>query len=702
MDRLLEHRDAHIDYDASTSTWAIGNSLTDRRIQCGPNGLCLVALGDVRSNVSLLANESSPEFRFSLAGEFITSTAFKIVSFSTSIALSGSVKLEVTLDHRSSPLRAVMSYECYPAAPAIICSLGLTNVGSEPILAISNLQPLGITASTLGRQPDLLWVCGSGDSQISVPNADGTSYSILRSERLRLGECMDLASGCRSAEDALPWFAILGESSAVFGGVVWSGRWRIELRRADDESLWIRGGAVGNVHALSPGGHITGAASFVGLCRNDPNEVAQRTASMANDCLAPARPSDFPWTQYNTWFAYGVDFDESILRQEVMEAREIGLEVFVVDAGWYRGDRLEGHKFSAGIGDWREDSRRFPSGLRSFAKYVRSLGMRFGLWIEPERVALRTEREGGWRSEWLAEKAGKPVHAHWTDVEGGMGCLCLGHPDARLWLKGELERLILEYDLDWLKWDSNFWVACDCPHHGHGSGDGEHFQVQGLYDVIDSLRAGHPSLVIENCAAGGYRLDYGLLRRTRCGWVSDFSAPAWRVRAHFAGASMAFPAWYLNSWVIDSADEPLNDLSRSDLDTVFRSRMLGAFGVSSRASLWSLEVKDAARRALTAYRSLRPLICNASLFRVMPARLWEVYQYWDRASGCGAVLCFRDLNANSDALISILGVEGERSYSVTAIDAATNQVASGALLQAGVWVRLRPDQTSEILIVSEV
>src|SRR4029077_3151719 len=94
---------------------------------------------------------------------------------------------------------------------------------------------------------------------------------------------------------------------------------------------------------------------------------------------------------YNTWFLYGTEIDEDLMIAEMDRAAALGIELFVVDAGWYVGageaDRFD---FSSGLGSWTVDPVKFPSGLARLAVYAHGLGMKFGLWVEPERVALST------------------------------------------------------------------------------------------------------------------------------------------------------------------------------------------------------------------------------------------------------------------------------------------------------------------------
>src|SRR5262249_35498715 len=160
----------------------------------------------------------------------------------------------------------------------------------------------------------------------------------------------------------------------------------------------------------------------------------------------------------------------------------VGMELFVVDAGWYVGaGAASDFDFDSGLGSWTVDPDRFPSGLASLTDYAHGLGMRFGLWVEPERVALSTvEQPELAREAWLATRDGSYGTQQTAQV-------CLAGSQARQWVFARLTALIDEVHPDYLKWDNNFWLNCNRPGHGHGTADGNLAHVQALYGLLDDL-----------------------------------------------------------------------------------------------------------------------------------------------------------------------------------------------------------------------
>lgn len=529
-----------------------------------------------------------------------------------------------------------------------------------------------------------------------------------------------LSSGYRSSLEFVPWFLLYDPQKhlGVVGGLAWSGKWDISLERRDLR-VEIRGGPSGFVVKIPPKGIYRAPDSYLGFFTGLPEEGRNVLTYYLQQYEMPPQPEDFPWTQYNTWYAYNISFQEDQLLKEVEASREIGLEVFYVDAGWYRGSPPRGD-FSQGLGDWRENPLKFPRGLKRFSQEVHQKGLRFGLWVEPERVDLATQEEGSPLSQWLAHRKGKPISSWRSSAVQ----VCLGCPSAQEWVKRWLSALIRQYSLEWVKWDSNMWGVCTRSDHGHSSEEGEKAQIEGLYKVIDALRRRFPSLILENCAGGGHRMDYGLLRRTQIGWVSDDTWPSRRVRHHLAGSAWAFPLSYLNSWVVPSEEEPITEgMEEEELRYIFRSRMLGAFGISARISDWSEKVRKIAQEEVALYKRIRPLIKDNRLY--FPLLLseglpkenfqnslwgrtlasvgpWEAYQMLSRAGDQGVLLVFREGGSESRQTFLLRALAPYVYYRLRDQDRGDVWVFSGwDLMKRGFTVELRNPRSSAVFWIEK-
>src|SRR5262249_47190745 len=232
----------------------------------------------------------------------------------------------------------------------------------------------------------------------------------------------------------------------------------------------------------------------------------------------------------------------------------------------------------------------------------------------------------------------------------------------------------------------NVYNICNRTDHGHQPGDGDYKHVRGLYEIFGWLNREFPELRIENCAGGGNRNDYGTMRHTHTNWNSDGSWPSYRVRYQVMGCSYAYPARYQNTNYVYQGgltghshsygrQEQTDDSTPAGyLDYLFRSRMMGAFGISDRISQWPRNIHAAAERAIRAYKRARPLL-QGDVYHLLPQpfiltpplsepREWEALEYCHPEMDRAVVYCFRALAPESEKTLRIRGLDPKRSYRV--------------------------------------
>jgi alpha-galactosidase len=218
----------------------------------------------------------------------------------------------------------------------------------------------------------------------------------------------------------------------------------------------------------------------------------------------PARPRP---VHYNCWEAIYFNHSLADLSAIATRAADLGAERFVLDDGWF-GRRDDD---TTSLGDWVIDRRKWPEGLAPLIAHVKSLGMSFGLWFEPEMVnpdsdLYRTHPD--WRLGPADQVTGR-----------NQMVLDLARPEVRSFLFDAISAILAEYDIDYIKWDHNRLL----PVVDAG-------QALGSYALLDALRAAHPNVEIESCASGGGRIDAGILARTHRVWLSDSNDALERLR----------------------------------------------------------------------------------------------------------------------------------------------------------------------------
>ncbi|MEV4350096.1 alpha-galactosidase [Actinoplanes sp. NPDC049596] len=234
----------------------------------------------------------------------------------------------------------------------------------------------------------------------------------------------------------------------------------------------------------------------------------------------PSHPSSPRPLTLNSWEAIYFDHDLGHLSDLVERASRVGVERVVLDDGWFRGRRND----SAGLGDWEVDAGVWPGGLGPLVDLVRSHGMQFGLWVEPEMTNLDSELARAHPDWILGPRQGL------GDSSRNQYAIDIARPEVYEHILERVSSLVSAYDIDYLKWDHNRDLSEAVGRRGSADRPAVHEQTVALYRMLDELKARHPALEIESCSAGGARIDLGILDRTDRVWASDCNDPIERLR----------------------------------------------------------------------------------------------------------------------------------------------------------------------------
>lgn len=311
---------------------------------------------------------------------------------------------------------------------------------------------------------------------------------------------------------------------------------------------------------------------------------------------------------FNSWEATNFDISEEQQGTLARRAAEMGVELFVVDDGWF-GARTSDR---SGLGDWAPNPDRFPNGLKPLAEHVHGLGMQFGIWVEPEMINPDSELYRA-HPDWVQYQAGRKR----TEFRNQL-VLNLAREDVQEYLWGQLDTLLSSAPIDYVKWDFNRcftdagWPGDPYPQRLWVD------HVHGFYALLDRLREAHPGVAFESCSGGGGRIDLGVLSRTDQVWTSDNTDPLDRLAIQY-GFSQIHPARVMAAWVTDSPNTQLNDRV-SSLRFRFVSAMAGVLGVGGDLAEWTEEELAEAGRWVALYKEIRPLVQRGDLYRLRPPR----------------------------------------------------------------------------------
>ncbi|MET7697320.1 alpha-galactosidase [Streptomyces sp. NPDC005485] len=411
----------------------------------------------------------------------------------------------------------------------------------------------------------------------------------------------------------LPWVALDDEATEERGEVygcalAWSGSWRISVAQLPDGRVQITGGAGyddSGLLRLESGESFT-TPVFAGLWSDGGFGGASRAwHAYQRAYVIPDADRDRP-VLFNSWEATGFDISEEQQGTLARRAAAIGVELFVVDDGWF-GARTSDR---AGLGDWTPNPDRFPGGLKPLGDYVHALGMQFGIWVEPEMVNPDSELYRQ-HPDWVQFQTGR----NRTEYRNQL-VLNLARPDVQEYLWEQLDSMLSSAPIDYVKWDFNRcftdagWPGDPYPQRLWVD------HVQALYALLDRLRAAHPGVAFESCSGGGGRIDLGIMARTDQVWTSDNTDPLDRLAIQH-GFSQIHPSRVMAAWVTDSPNTQLNGRV-STLRFRFVSAMAGVLGVGGDLTEWSEEELGEAREWVELYKEIRPVVQRGDLYRLRP------------------------------------------------------------------------------------
>jgi len=363
---------------------------------------------------------------------------------------------------------------------------------------------------------------------------------------------------------------------------------------------------------------------------------------------------------YNSWEATLFDVDASSQIALAIHAAAMGVELFVLDDGWFHGRNDD----TAGLGDWWPDAQKFPHGLAPLIEQVNALGMEFGLWIEPEMVNPNSDLYRA-HPDWVIHF---PTRAR-TESRNQL-ILNFGRSDMQNYIVEHIDRLLRENNIAFIKWDMNRNVSE--PGWPDAPGDARELWVRyvhGLYHVWGTLRERHPNVIWQSCSGGGGRADMGILRFADQVWVSDNTEATARLAIQ-EGYSHIFPANTMEAWVTDVGADYLPLAFR------FHVSMCGALGIGGHLLHWSEEERAEAAHWIALYKEIRHIVQFGDVYRLRSPQEhpFSAVQYVSKDQAEGVLFAFRThlpppaqvpplylRGLDPDARYEIEGVDGVRS-----------------------------------------
>jgi alpha-galactosidase len=666
-----------IAYDSTAESWTLASGPVSYRLLRRGHRVAFDYFGPT-SRMGEAPDTTLPS-RYDLTGvaadQSLDPRFLRLLSDSTVVVSPGLEELRLHFIHVSLPLELDVRYAAWGETGVFSREIRLTNRGGDPL--------------PVAELPSISWELPRGDYTLRYLWGSWGQERQLATETLAAGTRRFEQTRGRATNGYVPWLSLRNGTLGVeyIAELAWSGNWWMEVERRPgtgaaplrDQPVRVELGMrndFGGPLTLAPGDTITLPRAVFTATVGDLDDAANQMHRYQRSYLVPqVRTNQPPLVQFNTWFPLGPAVDITNTIQAADAAAAMGAEVYVLDSGWYGSGDWE-----RTLGDYEPDPRKFPRGLEELANHVHHQGMKFGLWVEIENAGIESRlfRE---HSEWCLPYGGKP----W--ITANRCQLDFANPAVRQWATATVDRLVTKYQLDWIKIDYNIDVGDRFdPARSEQSGRRLHDHLAAYYAWLDTIRAAHPDLVVENCSSGGLRLDLGIMAHTNTAWLSDVVDPMASVALGY-GCTVQFAPEVCNHWMVGDADSGVVDSAKSPgwWDFMLRVPMNGQFGISGRIPEWSAAVRQRAAANVALYRRIRGTIAGADVYHLTPAPRrnaptgWTALQYVHPDGRRAVVLAYRLARSSAAQTLRLRGLLPRATYDIT-VDGHRLPPATGATL----------------------
>ena len=435
--------------------------------------------------------------------------------------------LQIVLADAPSGLRVELSYTIFADRPVIARSARIRNDGAA---AIRLTGAMSLALDMPDADWELLQLSGGWARETHVVTT-----------RLRPGRQSVGSDHGSSGAQHNPFIALRRPTTTEADGdafgfsLVYSGNHVEEVEVGPFGTTRVRLGISPNTFAwtLEPGATFATPEAVMAYSGAGLGGLSDAFHGLYRERLARGRWRDEPRpVLLNTWEAAYYDFDEARLLEIAAASRDLGIELFVLDDGWFGARDSD----DSSLGDWVVDRRKLPGGLDSVARKVEALGLRFGLWIEPEMVSERSRLFEA-HPDWAIGIPGRPR----TESRQQL-VLDLSRPEIVDHLVAVLSELLASAPISYIKWDMNRTLTEPYSLALPPDRQGEFFHryILGVYDLYARLTAAFPDVLFESCASGGGRFDPGMLAYAPQAWTSDDTDAVERLKIQW-GTSMVYP-----------------------------------------------------------------------------------------------------------------------------------------------------------------
>jgi alpha-galactosidase len=392
------------------------------------------------------------------------------------------------------------------------------------------------------------------------------------------------------------------EGEVMLGNLEWSGNYRIDFQVDPSDGLRLIAGVnnYASDYSLKPGDEFETPKLVYTLSQHGKGEASRNLQDWARkyqvvDGEGPRL------TLLNNWESTYFDFNEDKLSQLLKDTKKLGVDLFLLDDGWF-GNKYPRNDDHAGLGDWHVNKAKLPNGIGFLVKEADKNNVKFGIWVEPEMVNPKSELYEK-HPDWVVKQPQRPEYYMRNQL-----VLDLSNPKVQEFVFGIIDGLFTQNpNLAYIKWDCNSIIYNAYSAYEKDQANFYVDYVEGLYKVMEKIRAKYPKLPLMLCSGGGGRVDYGALKYFTEYWPSDNTEPLERVFIQWE-YSYFYPALTSANHVTNWGKEPLK--YRVDV------AMMGKLGFDIVVSKLSPDELAFCQDAIKNYKAYSEAIWHGEQYRL--------------------------------------------------------------------------------------
>jgi alpha-galactosidase len=493
--------------------------------------------------------------------------------------------------------------------------------------------------------------------------------------------------------------------NVILGQLAWSGNYKLDYEIDSYKNLRFIAGInpFASAYTLGTGKTFKTPSLIYTMSANGTGQASRQLQSWARKYRVLNGEGE-RLTLLNNWEATYFDFDENKLSALFKDAKNLGVDLFLLDDGWF-GNKYPRNNDDAGLGDWKENVKKLPHGIGYLVKEAKAAGVKFGIWIEPEMVNPKSELYQK-HLDWVIRQPARPEKYYRNQL-----VLDLSNPDVQDFVFGIVDSLFIKNpELAFIKWDCNAVIYNAYSAYLNKTKKPQtHLYVEyvhGLYKVLQRIRAKYPTVSMMLCSGGGGRADYEFLKYFTEFWPSDDTDPIERIFQQW-NYSYFFPSITTDCHVTDWGKQPIK--FRTDVAS------MGKLGFDIVASKLNKDDLSFCQQAIVNYNGFKNVVWHGSQYRLASpyenpvASIAYVNENKTRAIMFTYLHNSRFMQTATERPIKLNGLDLVKKYRVTEINlypgtASTvkPEVYSGDhLMSVGINPDVNSRRTSVILDITE-